>query len=95
MLTFRVDRHIKLTLLTIPISVLEKVAKAAKYSVKDLKKADEEEVKTIDNDLGTSVEKEMATSTTDLLVPVEKCGKDEAFVEGPTSSQLEPGKYIN
>ena len=82
-------------LLTIHISVLEKGAKAAKDSVKDLKKADEEEVKTSDKDLGTPVEKEK-DSVTDLVVPAEHCGKDEkAFVEGPTSSQLEPGKHIN
>ena len=111
-------------LLTIHISVLEKGAKAAKDSAKDLKKADEEDVKTsdrdletpvkkekdsvmglkqadeedvktTDKDLGTPVEKEVATCATDLVVPPENGGKDEAFVEGPTSSQLEPGKYIN
>ena len=71
-------------------------AKAAKDSVKDLKKADEEEVKTTDKDLGTSVEKEMGTSATDLVVPADKHGKDEkAFVEGPTSSELEPGKWLS
>ena len=112
-------------LLTIHISVLEKGAKAAKDSAKDLKKADEEDVKTsdrdletpvkkekdsvmglkqadeedvkrTDKDLGTPVEKEIESSVTDLVVPVEKRGKREkAFVEGPTSSELEPGKYIN
>ena len=83
-------------LLTIHISVVEKGAKAAKDSVKDPKKADEEEVKTSDKDLGTPVEKEIKSSVTDLVVPAEHCGKDEkAFVEGPTSSQLEPGKHIN
>lgn len=42
------------------------------------------------------VEKEMESSVTDLVVPAEKQGKyEKAFVEGPTNSQLEPGKYIN
>ena len=67
-----------------------------KDSVKGLKQADEEDVKTSDKDLGTPVEKEIKSSVTDLVVPVEERGKDEkAFVEGPTSSELEPGKYIN
>ena len=53
-------------------------------------------MKTSDKDLGTSIEKEMEGSATDLVVPAEKCGKDEkVFVEGSTSSQLEPGKCIN
>ena len=68
----------------------------AKDYAKGLKEADEEEVKTSDKDLGTSVEKEMENSVKVLVVPVEKHGKDEkAFVEGPRSSQLEPGKHIN
>ena len=38
----------------------------------------------------------MESSVTDLVVPAEKQGKyEKAFVEGPTNSQLEPGKYIN
>ena len=111
-------------MLTIHISVVEKGAKAAKDSVKDLKKADEkdvktsdkdletpvekeedsvmglkqadeEDMKTSDKDLGTPVEKEMATSATDLVVSPENRGRGEASAEGPTSSQLEPGKYIN
>ena len=67
-----------------------------KDSVKGLKQADEEDVKTSDKDLGAPVEKEVESSVTDLLVPAEKYGKDDkAFVEGPTSSELEPGKNIN
>ena len=69
--------------------------KGAKDSVKGLKKADED-VKTSDKDFRTPIEKEMATSVTDLVVPAEKRGKDEkTFVKGLTSSQPEPGKYIN
>ena len=64
-------------------------------SVKGLKQADEKDVKTTDKDLGTPVEKEMATSATDLVVPPENQRGGEASAESPTSSQLEPGKYIN